>query len=80
MTDLMRGLMVRLRALLHPRAADQDVDAEIRFHLEQETAKYVGQGRSADEARRRALVAFGGVQQARELHREVRGSRLSDDL
>ena len=80
MTDLLRGLMVRLRALLHPRAIDAEVDDEIRFHLEQETAKYIGQGLSADEARRRALVAFGGVQQAREMHREVRGSRLIDDL
>jgi hypothetical protein len=54
--------MVRIRALLHRRAADQGLDDEIRFHLEHETAKYLAQGLSPAEAGRRALVAFGGVQ------------------
>jgi len=79
-TDLLRGLLVRLRAILHPRAADQDLDDEIRFHLDQETARYLAQGLSDDEARRRAMVAFGGVQQTRETHREVRGSRLVEEV
>ena len=80
MTDMLRGLMVRIRALLNRQAADQSLDEEIRFHLERETEKYRAQGLAPDEARRRALVAFGGVQQARETHREVRGSRLIEEF
>ena len=80
MTDMLKGVMVRIRALLNRQAADRDLDDEVRFHLEHETAKYLAQGLSPDEARRRALVAFGGVQQARESHREVRGSRLIEEL
>jgi predicted permease len=80
MTDLLRGLMVRIRSLLHRQDADRDLDDEIRFHLEHETAKYLAQGLPPDEARRRALVAFGGVQQAREIHREVRGIRPLEEL
>ncbi len=80
MRDLLRGLLVRLRALLHRRAADQELDDEIRFHLEQETARYLAEGLSPGEARRRALVAFGGVQQAREAHRDVRGFRPLEEL
>ena len=80
MTDVLRGVMVRIRALMNRQAADQDLDDEIRFHLEHETAKLAAQGLSPAEARRRALVAFGGVQQARETHREVRGSRLIEEF
>ncbi len=79
-TDMLRGLVVRLRALLDRRGADQDLDDEIRFHLEHATAGYLAQGIAPDEARRRALVAFGGVQQAREAHRDVRGIRPLEEL
>jgi putative ABC transport system permease protein len=80
MTDLLRGLGVRLRALLHREVADRELDDEIRFHLEQETARHVAQGVEPSEARRRALIAFGNVQQARETHREVRGFRPVEEL
>jgi hypothetical protein len=69
-----RGLMVRLRSLLHPRVAEHDLDEEIRFHIDLETEKNLRMGIAPGEARRRALVAFGGVQRTKEDHRDVRGS------
>jgi putative ABC transport system permease protein len=55
----------RLR-LLAPRAAESRIDDEIRFHIEMETQRLVREQQlDQDEARRRALVAFGGVQQHR---------------
>ena len=66
------GFLKRIRALLHARATDRDLDDEIAFHIEHETAKNIALGLAADEARRRALVAFGGVAQTREQHRDVR--------
>jgi predicted permease len=42
------------------------MDAEMRMHLELEAEELVRQGVPVDEARRRAAVAFGGVQQAKE--------------
>jgi putative ABC transport system permease protein len=80
MTDLLRGLLVRIRALLNRRDADRDLEDEIRFHLEHETGKYLAQGLTPEEARRHAHIAFGGVQQARETHREVRGIRPLEEL
>jgi putative ABC transport system permease protein len=71
--------MVRLRALLHRRATEHDLDEEIRFHIELETEKNVRLGFAPEEARRRALVAFGGVQRTREAHRDVRGARWSGE-
>ncbi|HET7585650.1 MAG TPA: ABC transporter permease [Gemmatimonadaceae bacterium] len=67
------GMVRRLRALVSRRADDAELDEEIAFHLERETERLIASGAPPAEARRRALVAFGGVQRARESHREVRG-------
>src|SRR5918993_1356403 len=74
----------RLR-LLAPRAAEARIDDEIRFHIEMETQRLVREHKlDHDEARRRALATFGGVQQHRETLRDGRGtawlSGLSLDL
>ena len=50
---------------------ENDLDDEMRFHLEKEIEQNLASGMSATEARRRALVAFGGVQQARESVKRV---------
>jgi putative ABC transport system permease protein len=64
----------RLR-LLHRRAAESRIDDEIRFHIEMETERLVREQKlDRDEARRRALATFGGVQQHRETLREGRGT------
>ena len=64
----------RLR-LLAPRAAESRIDDEIRFHIEMETERLVREQKlDPREARRRALVTFGGVQQHRETLRAGRGT------
>src|SRR5918994_2929721 len=63
----------RLR-LLAPRAAEARIDDEIRFHIEMETERLVREHKlDRDEARRRALATFGGVQQHRETLLDGRG-------
>jgi predicted permease len=49
------------------------MEEEIRLHLEYETEKYERDGLDREEARRRAVVAFGGMQMVREELREGRG-------
>src|ERR1051326_9081359 len=63
---------------LFTRSSRQEHDAndELRFHLEKEIEKNIAAGLSSDEARRRALVDFGGVQQTRESLREVHRGRF----
>jgi hypothetical protein len=59
----LEGSRARLRLLFRRRAAESRMDQEFRFHLEMETARQVrDKGLDAVEARRRALVAFGGVE------------------
>ncbi len=75
----LRWLAVRLRALLARERVEAELDDEFRFHLEMETAKNVAEGLSAEEAKRRALVAFGGVERYREAARDARGVRPVED-
>ncbi len=64
----------RLRLLFARRAAESRMDEEIRLHVELETERLVReQGLVVQEARRRALVAFGGVERHKEELRDGRG-------
>ena len=56
----------RLRSLVFRRRLEDGLDDEIRFHVEQQTEKNQRAGMTPDEARRQALIRFGGVQQVRE--------------
>src|SRR5688572_12853780 len=69
-----RRLGRRLDALMRPVDIDRDVEEEMRLHVELEAAEIARvEGVPPDEARRRALVAFGGLTQFQEEHRGVRG-------
>jgi predicted permease len=62
----------RLRALARKDAVERELDEELAFHLEMETAKNLRAGMGPEEARRRAAINFGGVERFKE---EVRDSR-----
>ena len=67
--------------LLPRRAAESRIDDEIRFHIDMETQRLMREEKLApDEARRRALVTFGGVQQHRETLRDGRGTAWFNGL
>jgi predicted permease len=67
-------------AFTRPPRQNHDVDEELRFHLEKEVEKNIAAGMSAEEARRQALIAFGGIQQTRETLREVHHGRLLESI
>ena len=69
----------RLRALFSRDVMERELDDEVRFHLDMEIAKNVRAGMVPDEAKRAALLAFGGVDRMTEAHRDARGSRLIED-
>ena len=69
----MHDSLFRLWTLLRGRAAESELDDELRFHLEQQTAKYVKSGLSEAEALRCARLQFGGLDQIKDECREVRG-------
>ena len=61
-----------LRRLFHKRLTEKRLDAELRFHLEQKVRDYVAAGFAPEEARRRANLAFGGLEQVKQDCREAR--------
>ncbi|HSW28221.1 MAG TPA: ABC transporter permease, partial [Longimicrobiales bacterium] len=70
----------RLQVLFGKEGAEREMEEEIRDHIERETALNLAAGMRPEEARRRALVAFGGVERHKEEVRDARGVRLLDDL
>jgi putative ABC transport system permease protein len=70
----------RLDVLLNKQSVENELDDEIRFHLEMEMREHLRSGVEPGEARRRAMVAFGGVERFKEEVRDVRGARWVDDL
>ena len=71
---------LRLRSLFHRRQADQGLDDELRDHLERKTEEYVTQGMTQAEARRRARVDLGGIEQTKERCRDARRVNWIQDL
>jgi hypothetical protein len=55
--------MLRLRALFRRAAVEDDIDAELRFHLDRQVQAHVARGLDHDEAMRRARLEFGGLDQ-----------------
>ncbi|MGA7521914.1 MAG: ABC transporter permease [Acidobacteriaceae bacterium] len=77
---VMRRGWERVRAFFGKGALDRELDAEMASHLEMAVEENVRSGMSAEEARRRALVRFGGMQRAREEQRAARGLPALDVL
>src|SRR6188768_985481 len=74
--SIVSDVVERLRALLFRKRLDRELDDELAFHLERETAERARNG-SADPARD-ARIALGGVTQVREATREARGVSALD--
>ncbi len=75
----LRRFLRRLGALAASgEAADDRLRAEIEDHLERQTAEYVRAGLSPTEARRQALLKFGGISATEESWRDQRGLPLLD--
>src|SRR5258707_8848470 len=63
---------LRLRSLFRRAQADQELDDELREHLERKTEEYVAQGMTQAEAHRRARLELGGIEQTKEKCRDTR--------
>src|SRR5690349_23923831 len=62
------------------RRSNRALDEEMQFHLQKQVEANLARGMSPDEARRQALIAFGGVQQTRENVSEVRWMHFAEVL
>ena len=73
----LHGIAARLRLLVSRRSSEARFDRELQFHLDMEAERLVREhALDVEEARRRALTSFGGVEHHREALRDGRGTAL----
>ncbi len=68
------------RRFWHRGQMEEQLDKELRFHVDQHAAELMARGLSLEKARRQALLAFGGAEQVKEECRDARGTRWLEDF
>ncbi|KAA6461018.1 ABC transporter permease [Acidobacteria bacterium AB60] len=63
-----------------PPSADDSIDREIAFHIDELTHRFIEEGVPPGEARRRALLEFGGREQVKQSLREVQTWPFAEHL
>jgi predicted permease len=76
---LLRTIRLRVRSLFQSRRVDQDLDVELRDHLERQIESHRAAGLSADDARAAARREFGNIAVIQEQVRDTRGVNLIED-
>ena len=75
-----RRFFQRLYNLFRSGSAESQVDRELSAHLALLEDEFVRQGMSVDQARLAARRRFGGIDQAKEQHRDARSFVWVEDL
>ena len=76
----LREAAARAWSFARKRPLDGDLDDEIASHIAMATDDNIRSGMAPGEARRQAMLKFGGVEPAKELHRETRGLPALDSV
>lgn len=69
-----------LGRLFRRESLERELEQELRFHVETRAAELRRSGMSEQDARRRALAEFGGVEPIKELARDARGTQWVSDI
>ena len=69
-----------LARLFREEKSEQQLDAELRFHLGKQIAEYIASGMSAEEARRRANLRFGALESVKQRSREARRTNVLETI
>src|SRR6266436_5751475 len=73
MRESFRTFLQRLAALFRRRRLDDDLDDELRSHLEMSIDLNLRKGMTPENARAEARRSFGGIEQTKESYRDQRG-------
>jgi len=69
-----------LRRLFGKSRAENELDRELRFHLEQQVSENLAGGMPVEEARRDALIKLGGLERVKEEVRDTRWVTHIDNI
>src|ERR1700731_4551536 len=70
---MLKEWWTRLRFLMSPKPT-REIDDELQFHIESQAQEYAATGMTPQEARRNAVLAFGGIDSVRAQSHEQRPS------
>jgi macrolide transport system ATP-binding/permease protein len=70
---------MRFRHWFH-KDTERELDDEFRDHIERETAENIASGMTPAEARRKAVLAFDGIERSKEECRDLWSMRIMRDL
>src|SRR5438876_6631500 len=76
----MRAWLLRFGGLFHKVRQDRDFSVEMESHLQMHIEDNLRAGMNAAEARRKALIKLGGVEQTKEIYRDRRGLPFLETL
>ena len=71
---------LRMRSLVQRSHVDRELDDELKFYLDAETAKHLATGLSPAESTRAARRSLGNVTRVKESCRDARGLNVLDDV
>ena len=77
---MLNDLFFRVRCLFRRKAAEAELEDELRFHHERQLEKYRESGLNEEEALRRIRMNFGGLGQVKEECQDAWGVRLLETL
>ncbi|HEY6402530.1 MAG TPA: permease prefix domain 1-containing protein, partial [Blastocatellia bacterium] len=71
---------LRLRSIFRRRQIEQELDEELRYHIDRQIEEHIAKGMTPEEARYAAMRALSGVEQRKEECRDARGVLWLEDL
>jgi len=77
---MLADLLIRLRGLFRRDTVERELEEELSFHFEHLVDAHVQSGLPLSEARRRARLELGGLDQVKEDCRDARGTRFLEIL
>src|SRR5438876_11081864 len=78
--NFFRTIWRKARSLGRKGAVKQEIDEELRFHMEQRTSENIAAGMTLEEAVREARRRFGNLQSVREECRDIRGASFGETV
>ena len=75
-----RAVLVRLRSLVRHATVEQELNEELRFHIDRETERLVANGMTPQAAAEMARRTFGNVTYLKEESRDARSVRWLDHV
>jgi predicted permease len=76
----LRFVYLRLKGLLRKEQVEEELDAELRFHIQMRTQENILRGMTVEDARRDAQRRFGNLDRIKDAAREIKGGGMLETL